>query len=157
MVFASREGVTPVHVNWHLPGPPTPRIRINVPPGDRLKIGAFPSVVLVHDDPRFGRDASAALARFGHTAHVFLDPLRAYDQLIDASPRLLITRVRFVGRMIHGITLARMAIYRDPQLSILFVAPQEFSDATRRLGAFLPLPVTAEELAAAAAKLLRHA
>lgn len=115
------------------------------------------TIIFVHDEPAFSRNAIAAIRRVGHSVVHFADPLNAYDAILArdgaSQARLLITRVRFAGGAIHGIALARMSLYRNPDLRILFVALPEFAGEAAQFGEFLPMSVSLEELAAAATRL----
>lgn len=77
-------------------------------------------------------------------------------EALEAAQRieLLITRAAFPEGTPHGVALARMARVRKPGIRVLFVARPENREHTEGVGEFLPLPMTASEIAATAKHML---
>ena len=115
-------------------------------------------IVVVHDEPDFLAQASAALASTGYPIITFVDSSSAWDALSAAAEvKLLITRVQFPPGQPHGVALALGARRKHPKLSILFTAKPEYADRAFSVGEFLTLPVDMLDLVAAVDRLLKAA
>jgi DNA-binding response OmpR family regulator len=76
-------------------------------------------IVIVHDEPDFADPLTATLRSEGHDVATFTDPTIGLDAL-DAARRveLLITCVNFPPGKPNGVSLARMARYRRPDIRV---------------------------------------
>jgi DNA-binding NtrC family response regulator len=115
-------------------------------------------VIVVHDDVDTCQLALTALSAAGHEVVVFEDPMTALNAIDDADHsrvRLLITRVDFGLGNVNGVALARMLMFKQPNIKVLFVAREEYRHHTESVtGAFLPLPLDARALVDAVGRLL---
>jgi DNA-binding response OmpR family regulator len=113
-------------------------------------------IVLVHDDPEFGIQLTAALTMAGYLVMAFTDPMLALDRL-DADPhvKMLITRAQFPPGKPDGITLARMARIKRAGIRVLLMATPEYSAHTEEFGAFMPAPVGVHDVVATVSRLLQ--
>lgn len=113
------------------------------------------TVVIVHDDGALTAQTKAALEQNGHDVATFADPMAALQALERArSADLLITRVNFGPGKPHGVSLALMARTRRPQIKVLFVTRPENQQHTEGVGELLPAPAAADDVIAAAERLL---
>jgi DNA-binding NtrC family response regulator len=112
-------------------------------------------IVVVHDDPAFVDEATAALRISGYDVAGFTDPMIALNALEAAEKvEVLVTRVRFAPGKPHGISLAMMARYKRQVISVLFVAPPEFADYVHDIGHLMLLPVGIPDLVETVGRLL---
>jgi DNA-binding NtrC family response regulator len=112
-------------------------------------------VVVVHDDSQFVDELARRLRAENHEVATFPDPLAAWDAL-EAAQRteVLVTRVQFPSGKSNGVSLARMARSKRPEIRILFVALPEFAREAAEYGEFIPFPSNPSEVAAAVKRLL---
>ena len=111
-------------------------------------------IVVVHDDPVF-LDCVPALQAAGYDVKSFTSSMDALGALEAAQHiELLITRAAFPEGTPHGVAIARMARMKKPGIRVLFVARPENREHTEGVGEFLPLPMPASEIVAAAKRLL---
>ena len=104
-------------------------------------------IVLVLSEPGFADRAAAELVRRGYDALGFEDPMLALDALEDAlMAQLLVTCDHFAPNKPTGLSLARMARFNRPGTKVLFVGSPEFAHYMEGLGAFLPSPVTEDQV-----------
>jgi DNA-binding NtrC family response regulator len=114
------------------------------------------SIVIVHDDATLAGEAMHLLRLAGHRVVALNDQMTALEVLREMQEiNLLITRVFFGQGKLNGIALARMARYRRPATKVIFAALTQHEQHADGVGEFLSLPVRAEELAAAAERVLR--
>jgi DNA-binding NtrC family response regulator len=100
-------------------------------------------IVVVHDDPKFVDQLTAALSIAGYDVAAFVDPMAALIALDAAqSLEVLITRVHFGPGTLNGAALARMARSKRPGIRVLFTALPEWEEYAEGLGKFMPLPVS---------------
>lgn len=111
-------------------------------------------IVVVHDAQDFVEAVVGGLREAGIDAIGCNTSMTALTLLEQAQRiELLVTRVDFPEPP-HGVSLALMVQDRRPGTRVLFTAPERFRADTDGIGAFLPLPVTPEQVAAAARRLL---
>lgn len=116
-----------------------------------------PRVVLVHDDPRFVREATAALRAATIEVAAFTDPLAALNAVEAAQTvELLVTRVRFPLGKPNGVSLVRVARNKRPDMKALFLSLPEYAERVmgEGLGACMVAPVQVPDLVAAVRRLL---
>ena len=112
-------------------------------------------IVIVHDDEAFLMAVASALKEAWHDVAAFSDPVVALDMLIDArTAELLITRMEFAPGKPNGVSLARMARAKRPDIKVLFTALAKYAEHAEGLGMFLPMPVDLVDLMAAVGRLL---
>jgi DNA-binding NtrC family response regulator len=113
------------------------------------------SIVVVHDEPEFVEQLTAALSLAGYDVFSFVDPMAALEAF-DASRWLevLVTRVHFGLGKINGVALARMARAKRPGIRVLFTALPEFAKYVEGLGEFMPMPVSVRDAVDAVASML---
>src|SRR6266404_6483909 len=112
------------------------------------------NIIMVHDDPRFIEEATAALRSAGHDIATFGDPMEALNALEAAQHiDILITRVRFAPGRPHGVALANMALLKRPGLKVLFTVAPENIEHAEGVGEFVAAPIDIPELVAKVAEL----
>jgi DNA-binding NtrC family response regulator len=112
-------------------------------------------VIVVHDEPGFAGQLSAALEAAGHSVTTFPDPLLAWDSLDNKHPcDVLITRIEFQPGRSNGVALARLARSTHPDIRILFTALPEHAPHADGIGAFMSLPVTVADVVRSVERLL---
>jgi DNA-binding response OmpR family regulator len=111
-------------------------------------------IVLVHDDPEFSLQISDALQAEGLSVTAFADPMDALA-LMDQpnSFLLLISRIQFSHGKPNGVALSRLIKYRRA-VKVLFVTRQENQVHIDDGDEFLATPVSAQEVALAAKRLI---
>jgi DNA-binding response OmpR family regulator len=113
-------------------------------------------VVLVHDEPEFGMQLTAALTLAGHLVAAFTDPMLALDMLdVDPRVRMLITRAQFSPGKPNGVSLARMARTKRPGIRVLLIARPEFAEHAEGVGAFMATPLGIRDVVETVGRLLR--
>jgi DNA-binding NtrC family response regulator len=113
-------------------------------------------IVIVHDEPEFLNEATAALRHVGHDVAAFDDPFRALEALEVANRiEILVTCVLFAVGKPHGISVALMARSKRPEIRVLFTALPEFAEHAAGIGEFMPLPVSVPELVKAVERLVK--
>ena len=113
-------------------------------------------VVLVHADKRFVTEALSALSGYGPQLTALGDPLKALRALEGAEKiELLIVGTEFGPGKPNGISLARMVRVKRPTTKVLFIGPAAHQEHAKGLGKFMPEPVGADALVAAATALAR--
>jgi DNA-binding NtrC family response regulator len=112
-------------------------------------------IVIVHDEPDFADPLTAALRLAGHDVVTFTDPTAGWDALDEARRvEVLVTRVDFSPGKPHGVSLARMARYKQPDIRIVFTALPEFAEHIDGLGEFVPMPANVPDVMLAVIRLL---
>ena len=102
-------------------------------------------IVVVHDDSDF---INALAAKLGPGVAWFNDPVRALGALETAENlAFLVTRVQFADLQPVGLSLARVARAARPGVRVIFTGEPDHEDFARGLGAFVPEPVTAANVA----------
>lgn len=111
-------------------------------------------IILVHDDPEFIEEATAALKSAGHDVLTLRDPIEALSALEGTQHfDILITRVRFPPGRPNGVSLARMALVKWPWVKVLFTAAPENIEYTEGLGEFVVAPIDIRECVRTVTKL----
>jgi DNA-binding response OmpR family regulator len=124
--------------------------------GADRRTAAQARIVLVHDDPSFGAQLTAALALADYRVMAFTDPMLALDCL-DADPhvKLLITRAQFPSGKPNGFTLARMARVKRTGIRVLLISRPEYSAHAEGLGVFMSTPLGVHDVVTTVGRLLR--
>jgi hypothetical protein len=100
--------------------------------------------VIVHDDPEF---TNALSQRLGPNVASFSDPTIALMALEAAkNVTFLITRLQFGDRQPIGLSLARLARSRRPDVRVVFTGLPHHRRYARGLGEFIPEPVEASHI-----------
>jgi DNA-binding NtrC family response regulator len=108
------------------------------------------SIVIVHDEPVFLDQATAALRHAGFDVVAFADPIDALNGIEAGQPiDALVTRVTFPEGKPHGVSLALVLRAKYPGLKVVFVARAERIEHTEKIGELVPHPVDLEKLVAA--------
>ncbi len=111
-------------------------------------------IVVVHDEQDFTDSVVGLLRQAGLEAIGCGSSMTALRLLETARTiELLVTGVEFSAPP-HGLSLALMAQDKRPGTKVLFTALEKYRADTDGIGAFMPLPVSAEDVAAAARALL---
>ena len=112
-------------------------------------------IVLVFEEAAFADRAAAELIARGQTAVAIRDPFAALNVLEDSERvELLITGEQFGPGKPDGISLARMAWYRPKPTKVLIVGSPELTRYVAGFGAFLPVPLTEQQVVDKAIELL---
>jgi DNA-binding NtrC family response regulator len=113
-------------------------------------------VVVVHEEPEFNDQTSAALRRAGYEVVAFLDPVAAMSALEPLQhTALLATRMRFAPGKPDGVALARMARKKSPGIKVLFTAMPDSAEHVVDLGDFVPLPISVSGIVRAVGRLMK--
>jgi DNA-binding NtrC family response regulator len=112
-------------------------------------------IVIVHDEPIFVDPLTAAITSAGYDVAIFTDPNLGWSAL-DGAKRveLLITRVNFAPGKPNGVSLARMARYKQPGIRVMFVGLSEFAEHVNGLGEFVPMPANVQDMMPVVTRLL---
>ncbi len=112
-------------------------------------------IVIFHDDPDFLTRLADVLRRAGYAVLAYGDSGAAWDAISADTPiDLLITRLVGPAGKVPGLSLAQRLRYRVLAVHILFVDLPEYASFADGLGDILPAPVTPEEVARAATRIL---
>jgi DNA-binding NtrC family response regulator len=112
-------------------------------------------IIMVHDQTELISETVGEMSRAGHSIIAMSDPIDALDTLSGSkNAQLLITGVHFPSGKPHGISLARMAKVRCPDIKILFIAPPGAEQYIDDLGEFIPMPADMPTVTGAIARLL---
>jgi DNA-binding NtrC family response regulator len=97
----------------------------------------------VLNDPALAGQTLAALTRAGVEAVSLASSMEALDALASARRiEVLVTSAEFAPGQPNGVALARMTLYRRPEIKVIFLGPDD--DEIRRhaegLGEFIVIP-----------------
>jgi len=105
---------------------------------------------LVHTGHEFRANAATALVGAGYTVTAFDSSSAALAAVESGScPDFLITCARFPPDAPSGLSLARAAVLKRPQVRILVTGEPAFAPIAQSVGAFLNDPVDLPDLLAA--------
>jgi DNA-binding NtrC family response regulator len=112
-------------------------------------------IVLVHEDAQFVEKISSGLTLAGYDVATFTDSMDALAALEESkTAELLISGVRFGLGKPNGVSLARMARFKRPNIKILFVALPRYVEFAEGVGDFIPLPAEFADIREAVDRLL---
>ncbi len=114
----------------------------------------LPVVFVVHDDRDTRAQIIAALHAAGYDVVSFDDPMAALSE-IEEVPDLpiVVTRIDFGQGRLNGVALARMLKSKRRGIKVIFVGLPKNLEHVRDLGVGLPVPLDADALVQAVAKL----
>jgi hypothetical protein len=111
-------------------------------------------LVVVHCHLPFRSALATALVGAGHPVAAFADPLAALDAMVLHHARLLVTGLAFGPGRQHGVSLARMARFRNHDLQVLFTDHPDTAELADGVGAFLPHPISMADFLTTVGRLL---
>jgi CheY-like chemotaxis protein len=113
------------------------------------------SIVLADGNLESLNEAACALTGAGYQVVALGNPIAAIE-VIEGLPsvELLITQVDFGPNRPHGISIARMAMIRRPNIKVLFIARPEHIRAARAAGDVIAMPFALPDLLEAAEHVL---
>ena len=113
-------------------------------------------IMIVHDEPYFADEVASILRPGEDDVATFADPAAALDALESGERiELLVSCGDFGPGKLNGVTLARMARARRPEIDVLLIGPLEVAQYAGGLGHFLREPVSPWELMTTIERLLR--
>jgi ActR/RegA family two-component response regulator len=102
-------------------------------------------IVIVHDDAPFARQL---VEKFPRDAMVFQNPVTALTMLAHVRTiEFLICRLQFADRQPVGLSLARLARQRRPEVRVVFTGDPDHRHLVHGLGEFVPEPVAPAHVA----------
>jgi hypothetical protein len=113
-------------------------------------------IVVVLNDTALTDQAVEALRGSGYEALAIHDPMAALQALESASGvELLVTSGDF-PRGPNGLSIARMARLKCPDLRTLFIGPALIADTVSKDGMYLAVPTTAMQVAATVTEMMKQ-
>src|SRR5262245_1346735 len=115
-------------------------------------------IVIALNDITLANRVATELSARGYDTIAFSDPMAALNELEDARRlQLLIASVDFGAGRPNGVTLARMAKLKRPRMMAIFLGLPEMLVHTEGLGKLLLPSVTAPDVVAQVAGMLKAA